>query len=101
LCRPRRDALTRCTGGSLGKEVQMAEQDRWIVTLSSDRPLADLRSDLAEAGFAVDQELEEIGVVTGRCDEAAAGKVRRLRGVTDVSKDMPIDIGPPDSPTTW
>ncbi|HYN46878.1 MAG TPA: hypothetical protein VES64_09315 [Allosphingosinicella sp.] len=79
----------------------MAGQQRWVVTLSGDRPLADLRADLAGAGFKVDRELGAIGVVTGSCDDEAAGKVRSVRGVTDVSKDMPIDIGPPDSPTTW
>ncbi len=79
----------------------MAEKPRWVVTLSSDRPLADLRKDLAGAGFSVDQELAEIGVVTGRCDETAAGKIRGLRGVADVSRDSPVDIGPPNAPTTW
>ncbi len=79
----------------------MAEQQRWVVTLSSDRPLADLRADLAGAGFSVEQELAEIGVVTGRCDESAAGKIRALRGVADVSRDSPVGIGPPGSPDTW
>lgn len=79
----------------------MAEQQRWVVTLSSDRPLADLRKDLAGAGFSVEQELTELGVVTGNCDEKAAGKVRALPGVADVSPDTPIDIGPPGSPSTW
>lgn len=79
----------------------MAEQKKWVVTLSGDRPLAHLRHDLAAAGFAVDHEMEEIGVVTGNCDDAAASRVRELAGVADVSGDAPIDIGPPDSPSTW
>ena len=79
----------------------MAEQEKWVVTLSRHRPLADLRADLAGAGFAIDQELEEIGVVTGRCDEAGATRVRALPGVADVSKDQPIDIGPPGAPDVW
>jgi len=79
----------------------MGEQQRWVVTLSSDRPLADLRQELADAGLAVDEELEEIGVVIGRGDEAAVGRVRALRGVAGVARDTPIDIGGPDSPSTW
>jgi len=82
-------------------ENGMAEQERWVVTLSKERSLSDLRQELTKAGFAVDQELEEIGVVTGRSDEAGVKKIRALRGVADVSKDSPIDIGPPGSPTTW
>lgn len=79
----------------------MAEQKRWVVTLSKERPLSDIRQTLAKAGFAVDQVLEEIGVVTGSSDDAAVERIRALRGVADVSKDAPIDIGPPGSPTTW
>lgn len=79
----------------------MADQENWVVTLSSDRPLADLREDLKTAGFKVDQELAELGVVTGRCDSATAERVRGLRGVADVSGDRPIDIGPPGSEDVW
>lgn len=79
----------------------MAEQQRWVVTLSSHRPLADLRADLAGAGFSVEQELAELGVVTGSCDEKVAGKLRALPGVADVSPDTPIDIGPPGAAPTW
>lgn len=79
----------------------MAEQEHWVVTLSNDRPFADVRKDLTGAGFVVDQEMAEIGVVTGRCDAAAAGKIRALRGIADVSKDQPINIGPPGSRDNW
>lgn len=79
----------------------MAEQKRRVVTLSSDRPAGEVHQDLADAGFAIDQVLEQIGVITGRCDDAVAGKVRAIRGVADVSDDAAIDIGPPDSPDTW
>ena len=79
----------------------MAEQKQWVVTLSRERPLSDVRRELEGAGFEVDQVLEEIGVVTGRSDEACAEKLRALAGVADVAADRPIDIGPPGSPDTW
>jgi hypothetical protein len=79
----------------------MAEGKKWIVTLSSERPLGDVRRDLSGAGFKIDQVLEEIGVVTGECEPDVAEKVRGVKGVADISADAPIDLGPPDSPTTW
>ena len=79
----------------------MADEKRWVVTLSSDRPAGEVRKDLAEAGFAVDQLLGEIGVITGRCSDAVAGKARAIAGIADIAPDLPIDIGPPGSPHSW
>ncbi|MDP9422853.1 MAG: hypothetical protein M3Q19_08475 [Pseudomonadota bacterium] len=79
----------------------MAGRTRWVITLSGRRPLAAVRRDVEEAGFGIDQALEAIGVITGRCDEATVSKVRRIDGVDDVSPDQRIDIGPPGGPDTW
>ena len=79
----------------------MAEQKQWVVTLSNERPVGEVRRALEDAGFEVDQVMDEIGVVTGRCDASAAGKLRGVPGVADVSGEQPIDIGPPGSPDTW
>ena len=79
----------------------MAETKKWIVTLSGDRPLDEVRRDLDEAGFKPGQILKEIGIVTGECDSKVAAKLRRVAGVADVSPDSPVDLGPPDSPETW
>ena len=73
----------------------------WVVTVSGDRSLADVTKDMKKAGFDVDQALDQIGVVTGRSDDAVAGKVRKIRGVADVAAEAPIEIGPPDSKDTW
>jgi len=73
----------------------------WIVTTSGERPAKDVAKDLRAKGFAVDQVLDEIGAITGAADDAIADKLRAVKGVADVSPDSPIDIGPPDSPTTW
>jgi hypothetical protein len=79
----------------------MAEARKWVVTLSGERPLDAVRRDMEEAGFKAGHVLEAIGVVTGECDPEAAAKLRQVAGVADVSPDSPIDLGPPDSPTTW
>lgn len=79
----------------------MGDTKKWVVTTSTKRPLADIAKDLTDAGFEVGQTLEEIGVITGSSEERVVGKVRAIQGVSDVSPETPIDIGPPDSTETW
>jgi hypothetical protein len=76
----------------------MAEGKRWIVTASGDRPLKDVKKELAAEGFAVEDVLDEIGCITGQASEAVAEKLRSVPGVADVSAEPPpINIGPPDA----
>ena len=79
----------------------MPENKGWIVTTSSDRPMTEITKDLTAAGFSIGQVLEEVGSITGAAAEETVKKVRTIAGVVDVSPDLPIDIGPPDSPHTW
>jgi len=79
----------------------MAKASRWVVTSSGKRPFAAFRKDLLDAGFSVDQAMEEIGVITGSSDEAVAKKLKAIEGVADVSRDSDVDIGPPGSDKTW
>ena len=79
----------------------MAGNKRWIVTTSSDRPMADISKDLTDAGFTVGTVLEAVGSIVGEAGEDALTKLRSIKGVVDVSPDVPIDIGPPGSPETW
>ena len=75
----------------------MPQPKEWIVTTSSTRPLAEVARELAQAGFKVEQVLDETGIVTGRGSAAVASKLRKVPGVVDVSPSGPIDIGPPDA----
>ena len=75
----------------------MAHGKRWIVTLADGAAMADARRRLADAGFDVDQVLEEIGVVTGSGDDDVAAKLRAIEAVEDVAPEGKVDIGPPDS----
>ena len=79
----------------------MAKTRKWVVTSSGKRSFADFRKDLQDAGFEVDQAMEEIGVITGASDEAIASKLKQLEGVADVAGESDIDIGPPGSDKTW
>ena len=79
----------------------MAKSKTWIVTTSGERSVADVAKDLRAKGFSVDQVLDEIGAITGAADDTVVSKLRAVKGVADVSPDTAIDIGPPDSPTTW
>lgn len=78
----------------------MAKGKKWIVTTSPEK-ISEVKKKLTEAGFSVDQVLDEIGSITGSASDEVIKKVRSVDGVADVSPDHPIDIGPPDSPVTW
>jgi len=79
----------------------MAKRTEWIVTTTGKRPIADVVKELRGAGFEVKQVLEEIGSVTGSAEAKAVPRLRKIRGVADVSPDTAIDLGPPDSDVTW
>ena len=79
----------------------MAESKGWIVTTSDERPIADIAKDLTDAGFSVGHVLKEVGSITGAAAEETIARLRKIKGVVDVSPDRPIDIGPPGSDQTW
>jgi hypothetical protein len=73
----------------------------WVVTTSGDRPLAEVAKDLRKSGFEVQEVLSEIGCITGAGGDEAVKKARKVKGVSDVSADAPVSVGPPDSSDTW
>jgi hypothetical protein len=83
------------------KAAKGEKPQSWVVTTSSDRPVADIAKDLSAAGFKVEQALDQIGVITGKSGDAAVRKARSIRGVTDISPDAPASVGPPKSKDTW
>jgi hypothetical protein len=54
-------------------------------------------SRLRDAGLEVEQELEEIGVVTGSIDSEKAESLREIEGVSHVERSREFRIAPPDS----
>ena len=79
----------------------MAKTKRWVITTSGDRSLNEVRKNVVDSGFKVDQVLNEIGLITGHAEDDVAKKVRNISVVADVSPEEPINIGPPDAPVTW
>jgi hypothetical protein len=79
----------------------MSQKEKWIITTSGDRSLDEVKKDLIDTGFDVDQVLDQIGCITGEASDAIARQLRNIPGVVDVSPDEPIDIGPPDADVTW
>lgn len=67
-----------------------------VVDGSIDR-FSDVVSRLRDAGLEVEQELEEIGVVTGSIDSEKAESLREIEGVSHVERSREFRIAPPDS----
>lgn len=79
----------------------MAKGKKWIVTTSGDRSIDDVQDELKKEGFKIDQVFGEIGSLIGEAEEDVVKKVRKISGISDVSPEEPIDIGPPGSDDTW
>ena len=79
----------------------MTKAKKWIITTSGDRSIHEIAKDLAKAGLTGSQVLEEVGSITGSAGDKTVAKLRKVRGVVDVSPDFPVDVGPPDSSDTW
>lgn len=73
----------------------MSSEPEWIVTLAPGSAPAAVARALRQAGFQVEQVLDEIGCITGRASAAVADAARRVPGVDDVAGSGPVDIGPP------
>jgi hypothetical protein len=52
---------------------------------------------LKDAGLDVEQELAEIGVVTGSIDPEKAESLREIEGVSHVERSQEFRIAPPDN----
>ena len=76
----------------------MAKGKRWIVTTSGKRSLSEIKKNLTDSGFEVEEVLDEIGVITGTSNDEGVKRARSVSGVEDISADEEIDIGPPDAP---
>ncbi len=75
---------------------------RWVVTTDGQRGLAEVAAELAGQGLATEQVLDGIGVIVGAAAADAGDRLRAVPGVAAVEEEPPpVDVGPPDSPTTW
>ena len=71
-----------------------------VVTVAGNRHIHDVARDLKALGLKAAQVLDSIGVVTGSASPKSLAKLKKVRGVQDVSLDHKVDIGPPGAPVS-
>jgi hypothetical protein len=71
-----------------------------VVTVAGDRPIHEVVRDLKASGLQAPQVLDAIGIVTGSAASNSIAKLKKVRGVQDVSLDHKVDIGPPGAPVS-
>jgi len=52
---------------------------------------------IKDAGMDVEQQMKEIGIVTGSIDSVKIERLRRLKGIAQVEKPHRFQIAPPNS----
>lgn len=75
-------------------------RSEWTITASEDRPLAEIARELGRLGVKNLQVHGEIGSISGSATKTMVTKMRKVRGVRDVSQ-LSIQLPPSDSPVTW
>jgi hypothetical protein len=101
---PKRKAAkkkARKTAAKKSRATAAGKNRTWIITTSSDRPIADIGRDLASAGVSRRRVLKDVGSIIVSAKATSIPKLRAIRGVVDVAPDTAINIGPPDSSMTW
>lgn len=73
----------------------------WMIVTSGERPLAEVSRDLAKAGLTNIALLEAIGCITGDTKGEGAARLRRVKGVSDVSESPGIQLPPGEASETW
>ena len=72
-----------------------------VVIAKGDRALHEIATDLHAAGFQVGDVLEAIGQVTGHAPANLKSRLKKIRGVKDVTgAHEDFDIGPPGAPVS-
>lgn len=52
---------------------------------------------IRKAGMKIEEQLKEIGVVTGSIDEKKIASLNKVKGVASVEQSRDVQIAPPDS----
>lgn len=74
-----------------------AQENDWVVTVDASHPLERVVQELVRIGMRVRQVLALGGAIIAHGTDHQASEAREVSGVIDVSKDEPIDIGPPSA----
>jgi len=80
----------------------MSDQKTYIVLTSEDEPIHDISKKLKSTGFSIDSTLDAIGQIIVTGDEKMKKAAMKIKGVKSIHASADdINIGPPDSETTW
>jgi hypothetical protein len=80
----------------------MAAKKKWVITVSGERSITEVKKDITETGFDIAEVFSEIGSITGSASDTVAKKIRKITGVSDLSEEPgEFNIGNPDSGLTW
>jgi hypothetical protein len=91
----------RGTPAKAQKGLASSTKSNLVIVGSGDRPIQEVAGDLRSAGLEVDQVMDAINQVTGRAAPALKARLKKIRGVADVSEEHePFNIGPPGSPVS-
>jgi hypothetical protein len=52
---------------------------------------------LQSVGLQVEQSMQEVGVVTGSCEQAKVAAISQVEGVSEVETERQYQIAPPNS----
>ena len=69
----------------------MTQPKRWVVTTSPDHEFGEVARELASRGFAIEHQMDAIGVVVG----SALDDGGKLVGVRPLDQDRHINLGHP------
>jgi hypothetical protein len=90
---PKKAVAKRRTG------MKASPVEPMIVIASGERPLREVSRELTAAGFQVGDVLDAIGQVTGHAPRGLKARLKKIRGVSEVTGTHPyFDIGPPGAP---
>ena len=70
---------------------------KYVITLAPGSNSETAANGLRAKGFAVENVMREIGIISGDADDAAVASLREVPGVADVSESGGVSIPPPDS----
>jgi len=69
----------------------------YVVTLVPGTDPKQAATDLRSRGFAVDNVMDEIGIISGTAEESAVPTVQATGGVLDVSESGEVQLPPGES----
>jgi len=87
--------------GTKRKVTAASPNEAMVVIAKGDRAMHEIARDLRAAGFQVGDVLEALGQVTGHAPANLKSRLKKIRGVEDVTGSHPdFDIGAPGAPVS-